>query len=188
MKTFVVAFLFLVGLVTDASACFSFVRTMDNQTVDAQSTVKSGKSCSIKFRSTGPIDTLRIDQRPSHGGLQTGSAGRLRYSAKAGYVGPDSFTYTRPARTRVTIRSSDRCGFRSPLRPDRRISEIGIRQLNHFFSDAFLGHRSQRSGCLHSKHARIRRPDSRFADVRQGRRALRYLFLVRWSDRGREDR
>jgi hypothetical protein len=95
MKSFLIALLFLVGLAGEASACFSFVRTLNNQTVDAQSTVKSGKSCSIKFRSSGPIETLRIDQRPGHGTLQTTSAGGLRYSAKSGYVGSDTFTYTR---------------------------------------------------------------------------------------------
>ncbi len=94
MKSFLVAFLFLVGLVGEASACFPFIRFVDNGTADGQMVVKSGGSCTISFNSDAPLESMRIDQRPKHGALDLGPYGRIRYRAANGYVGSDTFTYT----------------------------------------------------------------------------------------------
>jgi hypothetical protein len=95
MKTFLVALLFLVGLASEASACFPFIQTFYGQTVDGRMFVKPNGSCDIYFRSLGPTEGVRIDQRPQHGTVSVGTAGKLTYRVRAGYTGSDTFVYTR---------------------------------------------------------------------------------------------
>ena len=76
-----------------------FVRWMNGQTVDGYMTVRSGKTCSVDFRSAGPTDRTVILARPSHGSVTLGSVGRLTYKARTGYAGKDTFTYARRGTT-----------------------------------------------------------------------------------------
>jgi hypothetical protein len=89
-------------LLADPAAACSVprIRTFHNQTADGQMTVRSGKRCSIVFRSSGPTETHSVVQRPLHGTLQVGSIGRIIYQSRAGYVGADEFTYVRRGRDR----------------------------------------------------------------------------------------
>ena len=80
---------------TEALACFPGVQTFDGQTVDGYMTVKQGNGCVINFNSLGPTEGVQIVQRPKNGTVDVGSIGRLRYRPKQGYVGSDTFTYTR---------------------------------------------------------------------------------------------
>ncbi|HKY87677.1 MAG TPA: hypothetical protein VJL90_13015 [Pseudorhodoplanes sp.] len=77
-----------------AASCFPFVRTFHGQTVDGNMTVRSGKRCSITFRSSGPTETSVIIQRPSSGSASV-SGGKVIYQARKGFVGNDTFIYAR---------------------------------------------------------------------------------------------
>ena len=108
MKPFLIGCLLALGLASEAFACGGRMLTPHNQTVDRYTTIKSGRTCSIGFRSLGPTEGVEIDQRPSHGSLTLGSIGRLQYRAHRGYAGPDQFAYTRygkDARNRPSRRS-----------------------------------------------------------------------------------
>ena len=100
VKIFGIACLLLIAAGAEpVLACWvPFVRTFHNQTVDGSMTVKSGKSCSIIFRSPGPTTTHRIAQSPKNGTLSAGSIGRITYRSRVGYVGSDSFAYVRSGR------------------------------------------------------------------------------------------
>jgi hypothetical protein len=85
----------------DASAALCMagtIRTFHGQTVDGQMTVRSGKRCSITFRSSGPTDTTQVVQRPSNGTVTIGSVGKVTYQARQGFVGSDTFIYARRGR------------------------------------------------------------------------------------------
>ncbi|HZP70345.1 MAG TPA: Ig-like domain-containing protein [Pseudolabrys sp.] len=58
-------------------------------------TVRSGKTCSLIFRSSGPTYRTVILVRPSHGTVSVGDVGRIIYRAHPGYVGADTFVYAR---------------------------------------------------------------------------------------------
>jgi len=58
-------------------------------------TVRSGKTCSLIFRSGEPTYQTVILVRPSHGTVSVGDVGRVIYRARPGYVGADTFTYAR---------------------------------------------------------------------------------------------
>ena len=89
--------LVLVGLACEpaSAVCAPFVRWVNNQTVDNYMTVRSGKTCSLIFRSGGPTYQTVILVRPSHGTVSVGDVGRVIYRARLGYVGADTFTYAR---------------------------------------------------------------------------------------------
>ena len=89
--------LVLLGLASKpaSAACAPFVRWVNNQTVENYMTVRSGKTCSLIFRSGGPTHQTVILVRPSHGTVSVGDVGRVIYRAHPGYVGPDTFTYAR---------------------------------------------------------------------------------------------
>jgi hypothetical protein len=88
--------LVLLGLGCEsASACAPYVRWVNNQTVDNTMTVRSGKTCSLNFRSKGPTHQTVILVRPSHGTVSVGAVGRVTYRSRPGYVGSDTFTYAR---------------------------------------------------------------------------------------------
>lgn len=96
LKRFGLAAAIVVTTSVQALACFPGVRLFDNQTVDTTMSLRSGSSCIIAFgNSDGPMDGVRIDQRPRHGVLDMGSVGTLRYRPNRGFTGTDSFTYTR---------------------------------------------------------------------------------------------
>jgi hypothetical protein len=78
-----------------SAVCAPFVRWVNNQTVDNYMTVRSGKTCSLIFRSGGPTYQTVILARPSHGIVSVGNVGRVIYRARPGYVGFDTFTYAR---------------------------------------------------------------------------------------------
>lgn len=98
MKSIFLAAFLALGFSGGALACSPPIKAVNGMTVDAHMRVKSGGSCSIVFRSSGPMDNVRIDQRPSHGVVDVGSIGRVRYRAKRGYIGSDVFIYTRYGR------------------------------------------------------------------------------------------
>ncbi|HEX2725114.1 MAG TPA: Ig-like domain-containing protein [Beijerinckiaceae bacterium] len=76
------------------------IRTFDNQTVDGQMTVKAGTRCNIFLQnSMGPVETTRIVSRPAAGSA-TVSGTRVTYVPRAGYTGPDRFTYARAGQDR----------------------------------------------------------------------------------------
>ena len=90
------ACLVLVASAAEVSARCSVPRFQffGNQTVDAYMTVSSGDPCSIRLRtSSGPNHSTEIVQRPSNGGVTTGAPHRVVYRSRAGYVGPDTFTF-----------------------------------------------------------------------------------------------
>jgi hypothetical protein len=91
MKTFLVAFLFLVGLVAEASACFPSVPHIYGQTVEGRMTVKAGQSCVVSYTSLGGIDSQILTQRPAHGSVDIANP-KFRYRPAKGYVGSDVFT------------------------------------------------------------------------------------------------
>ena len=85
----------------DASAagCMAgTIRTFHGQTVDGHMTVRSGKRCSITFRSSGPTEVTVIVQRPSNGTVSIGAVGLVIYQARPGFVGSDTFIYARRGR------------------------------------------------------------------------------------------
>jgi Bacterial Ig domain len=71
-------------------------RTLGNQTVDAQMTVRSGKPCRIvMLTSRGPIYGAQITAHPSHGSVTIDGRRRIVYQSRSGFVGRDSFNYAR---------------------------------------------------------------------------------------------
>lgn len=79
-----------------ASTCWtpSFV-SLIGQTVTAQMTAKSGRSCGIGLGSSdGTVKSTRISARPAHGSAVANGT-RISYTSKPGYTGGDSFTYSR---------------------------------------------------------------------------------------------
>src|SRR6187551_2458215 len=94
MKSFLVAFLFLVGLAGEASACsVPYVPFVEGQTVEARMTVKSGVSCGGSYNSLGPIESQTLTQRPAHGRVDIAGVS-ARYRSAKGYVGSDTLTIT----------------------------------------------------------------------------------------------
>jgi len=89
--------LILLGLASQSAsaACAPFVRWVNNQTVDNYMTVRSGRTCSLNFRSRGPTHQTVILARPSHGTVSVGGVGAVTYRSRSGYVGSDTFTYAR---------------------------------------------------------------------------------------------
>jgi hypothetical protein len=94
----VVCFLSL-ALSTDAAlaACAGGrALILANQTVDRVMTVRGGKSCAIRLSgSLGPTYGAEIVERPQHGTVAVQVPHRVVYTARAGYVGNDSFAYAR---------------------------------------------------------------------------------------------
>jgi hypothetical protein len=94
MKSFLVAFLFLVGLSGEASACsITFVPFVEGKTVETRMTVKSGANCGGAYTSPGPVESQTLTQRPTHGRVEMSGATATYRSAK-GYVGSDAFAIT----------------------------------------------------------------------------------------------
>ena len=59
-------------------------------------TIKSGKRCFIWLNTShGPIFSVHIVARPSHGSLGIDGSNRIVYQPARGYTGSDSFTYAR---------------------------------------------------------------------------------------------
>jgi hypothetical protein len=92
------ACLILFALCIDAgAACYApGVYTYDNQTVNRRMIVNSGSTCRLRFgRSLGPMYSVEIPQRPSHGTVQTDALHTVIYTAHRGFVGRDTFIYSR---------------------------------------------------------------------------------------------
>jgi hypothetical protein len=89
--TFSFALLVVGADAASAAPCMPWVRTLHGQTVDGHMTVRSGKRCTITFRSGGPTETTVIIQRPSNGTVTLGGVGRVTYQSRAGFVGRDTF-------------------------------------------------------------------------------------------------
>jgi hypothetical protein len=93
-----VCFLWL-GFGADAAlaACAGgHTRILANQSVNRLMTVRGGMSCVIKLSgSRGPTFGAEIVERPKYGTLVVHAPHRVVYTARAGYVGEDSFTYAR---------------------------------------------------------------------------------------------
>jgi len=103
MKTFGFACLILCALCTEGAARCSApgVNLYDNQTVERRMRVNSGGTCRLRFgRSTGPMYSVEIPQRPSHGTVQTDALHTVVYTAHRGYVGSDTFIYARRGYTK----------------------------------------------------------------------------------------
>jgi len=95
--------LILFALCIEAAArCYApGINLYDNQTVDRRMRVNSGGTCRLRFgSSTGPMYSVEIPQRPSHGTVQTDALHTVVYTAHRGYVGRDSFTYARRGNTK----------------------------------------------------------------------------------------
>ncbi|MDB5600037.1 MAG: hypothetical protein JWN71_2081 [Xanthobacteraceae bacterium] len=84
-----------------ASACsVPGIRTFDNQTSHGTMTVRSGRPCTIRFRSsTGPLHSVNVVQRPSNGTVRTGGHASVTYQSRSGFIGGDTFTYARQGQT-----------------------------------------------------------------------------------------
>jgi hypothetical protein len=71
------------------------IRPLDNQTVQGNMFVVSGKRCSIVLvRSPGPVDRVSLVSRPTNGSVLV-QGGRLIYTPRSGYLGEDRFVYAR---------------------------------------------------------------------------------------------
>jgi len=66
-----------------------------NQTVDRVMTVRGGRSCGISCGVLRSDRGAEIVERPKHGTAVVHAPHRVVYTARAGYVGEDSFTYAR---------------------------------------------------------------------------------------------
>ena len=98
-RRFTFAFVATVGLALlpfPAEACMSkSVKMRDNGTAQRYMEVRSGRSCSIGFTSMGPMSSVKIVRRPSHGKVESDHFMRVKYTANKGYTGPDSYAYAR---------------------------------------------------------------------------------------------
>ena len=97
-KTLGLACLILFALCIEAGArCYApGAYTYDNQTVDRRVRVNSGSTCRLRLgHSLGPMYSVEIPQRPSHGTVQTDALHTVIYTAHRGFVGRDTFVYTR---------------------------------------------------------------------------------------------
>ena len=97
-KTLGLACLILFALCIDAGArCYAPATSLyDNQTVNRRMVVNSGNVCRLRFgRSLGPMYSVEIPQRPSHGTVQTDALHTVIYTAHHGFVGRDTFIYSR---------------------------------------------------------------------------------------------
>jgi hypothetical protein len=99
MKLAVGVVVFAAGMLLGdaANACsVPFIRTLENQTVTGHMTTRSGRTCRIHFHSsTGPMRSIEVVQRPSHGTLDLGGHQSIAYKPGANFIGSDSFTYAR---------------------------------------------------------------------------------------------
>jgi hypothetical protein len=91
----------MVALNTEASAgCWGpTVLMAKNGTVDNSVQVTAGTECRLQSRSGGPLYSVDIVQRPSHGTVRIGPINSVIYAARAGYIGNDSFSFVRRGRT-----------------------------------------------------------------------------------------
>src|SRR5262245_23826900 len=97
------ALIFLGPGIDTAQACsVPGFRTFANQTVDGIMTARSGKPCTIHFRSSGPTYGAAIVQRPSNGSVRVGEVNSIIYTSKPGFIGRDSFIYARQGSTSKT--------------------------------------------------------------------------------------
>ena len=89
-RIFLFAVLMLASFSAEAASNCSVpnISTLNNQIVDGTMTVKSGKTCSIRFRSSsGPMFSVEIVQRPSNGTVSA-SGSNVRYAPRAGPTAP----------------------------------------------------------------------------------------------------
>ena len=94
------AFCCFASLVQARDCSVPLIRTLDNQTVDGYMTVKTGKRCNIFFQSSsGPVTRTSLVSAPSVGTAMV-SGTRVTYVPRAGYTGPDRFTYARSGQDR----------------------------------------------------------------------------------------
>ena len=94
------------------------IRTLDNQTVQGNMFVVSGKRCSIvMLRSPGPIQGVSLVAPPSHGNVLV-QGGRLIYTPRSGYLGEDRFVYAREGKDLEN-------------RPIKRTVEISVQVKEH---------------------------------------------------------
>lgn len=96
------ALLGLAGTSVAASACsVPYITTFDNQPVRGTMAVRSGKPCTIRFRSSsGPMYGVKVVQAPGNGTVRVDGLGSVTYQSRAGYTGRDAFTYARHGETR----------------------------------------------------------------------------------------
>jgi hypothetical protein len=88
--------LFACSAEASARCSVPLIRSFNNQSVDGHMTVNSGASCAIKLKySRGPTYGAHIVQRASNGTVAVDGSNRIVYRSRAGYVGSDSFTYSR---------------------------------------------------------------------------------------------
>jgi hypothetical protein len=90
------AALALLGAQPAIAACsFGDLSLYPNQMNHLQIVVRSGTSCPLRLvGSGGPMSDVAITQRPAHGSVSL-QAQAVIYTARAGYVGADSFAYVR---------------------------------------------------------------------------------------------
>jgi Big-like domain-containing protein len=84
------------------AACAGRIKSFPGQTVDLPITVKSGKRCSLNFRSSGSRETTTAEsthvvQKPSNGTVSVGSS-NVTYQSRSGFTGSDTFIYARRGR------------------------------------------------------------------------------------------
>jgi hypothetical protein len=79
-----------------ALACSGAITGSSDRGTVATMTVKSGATCGTPFRgSIGATHGVKILQRPAHGTLQVTSGHGVYYRSRPGYVGADTFSFTR---------------------------------------------------------------------------------------------
>src|SRR5690348_9175503 len=110
----IVAALFIAAVSPGAAEAACTSRSMkmrDNETVSRIMIVQSGKSCTVRLGSSmGPMETTKVVKAPSHGTATVDASMAVKYAARAGYNGPDTFSYARIRRDRLnkpTVRTID---------------------------------------------------------------------------------
>jgi len=92
------AFVILLAWSAEAAARCSVprARLLHDQAVNRAMTASAGQPCGIRLRSSsGPTFGAEIVERPKHGTAVVQAPHRVVYTARAGYVGEDTFTYAR---------------------------------------------------------------------------------------------
>jgi hypothetical protein len=106
-RALLIFFLLLLGSEANAYCSVPFFLMPEGQVGQSTMTVTTGQDC--RFGTTSPhSDSISFTQRPRNGTVTAVASGVIVYKSKAGFVGDDSFAFTRIAydefRTKITQR------------------------------------------------------------------------------------
>lgn len=112
-RSFLVILLLLLASEANAFCSVPFFRTPKGEVGEGTMTVTTGQECRFGTTSLNS-ESLSFTQRPRNGTVTSPAGGVIVYKSKAGFVGEDSFAFTRVAynefrekiteRARLTVR------------------------------------------------------------------------------------